>query len=271
MTLASSPLLYVFFDVFGVSRERVALESALGLPVVEVEPHQPHERHGVVKYDCGGLILSLNWSSRGKFKAHKSDALATVLDVASTGIDTAALSDYGTLAGDPSGMRFTDPSGHHFILRPGHSTRTPSVAELRLTVDDLDESLAFYRDVLGLELLRGEEAARFATGSVPLVLVEGGRAPDGRDPQRRTVLIVFYTADVVSMYSTMAARGLIFDNLRPYFTDIGGTVRFTDPSGHRFCLYEPSAESLTWGSGPKVLDILQESVSKEKPCSKTPA
>lgn len=270
MTLVSAPVLYVFFDVYGVSRERAALERALGLSVVEVEPHQPHERHGVVKYDAGNLILSLNWSSQSKFKAYKSDAFVTVLDVASDSIDTAALGEFGTLAADPSGIRFTDPSGHHFVLRPGRSTETPAVAELRLTVDDLDESLAFYRDVLGLELIAHESTARFATGSVPLVLVEGRRAPDGREPQRRTVLIVFYTADVNSTYSAMEARGLRFDNLRPYFTDIGGTVRFIDPSGHRFCLYEPSTECLTWGSGPKVLDIVQESVSKEKSCSRTP-
>jgi hypothetical protein len=39
------------------------------------------------------------------------------------------------------------------------------------------------------------------------------------------------------------------------FSEIGGTIRFDDPSGHRLCLYVPSRESLTWGSGPKVLEL----------------
>ena len=67
---------------------------------------------------------------------------------------------------------------------------------------------------------------------------------------------------VLSMYDeflyaerALRARGLEFSPPSG-FSDIGGTARFRDPSGHTFCLYQPSAESLTWGSAGKVLDLM---------------
>jgi predicted enzyme related to lactoylglutathione lyase len=254
LSLRDAPLLYVFYDIHGLDAQRETLESVLELPVIEIEPHLPHERHGVVKYDAGGTILSLNLSTAGKFRADESDALVTVLG-ADPGRDVEArLAGRGRLERHADGLLFSDPSGHHFLIEPADR---PAVRELRLTVDDLDHSVAFYRDVLDLELLAADGGgARFRTGSVPLVLVEGDRAADGRRPQRRTVLIVFYTADVDTLVAAMRQRGLVFANRRAYFTDIGGSIRFEDPSGHRICLYQPSAECLTWGSGPKVLDLV---------------
>lgn len=254
LTLRNAPLLYVFLDVHSLDEERTTLEEVLGLPVVEIEPHMPHERHGVVKYDAGPLLLSLNLSTRGKFRAEQSDALVTVLGVKSVSDARARLEGRGTLAQRPDGLLFTDPSAHHFLLRDGAAH---TVAELRLTVTDLAASIAFYRDTLDLELVEATASgARFASGSAPLVLVPSDRAADGRTPQRRTVLIVFYAPDVDALAVDLRQRGLELANRRAYFTDIGGSIRFEDPSGHRICLYEPSAESLSWGSGPKVLDVV---------------
>lgn len=253
LTMRGAPLLYVFLDVHSLAAERHTLEGVLGLPVVELEPHMPHERHGVVKYDAGRMLLSLNLSTRGKFRPEESDALVTVLGVGSPAAARRRLPGRGALAERPDGLLFTDPSGHHFLLQEG----PPGVRELRLVVDDLAASLAFYRDTLDLELVEvTPRAVRFATGSVPLVLVPAAGATDGRRPQRRTVLIVFHASDVDALVADMTHRGLIFANRRAYFTDIGGSIRFADPSGHRICVYQPSAESLTWGSGPKVLDVV---------------
>ena len=254
MSLRDAPLLYVFYDIHGLDAQREILESVLELPVIEIEPHLPHERHGVVKYDAGGAILSLNLSTPGKFRADESDALVTVLGADPDHDVEARLAGRGRLKRRADGLLFTDPSGHHFLIEPGDR---PAVRELRLTVDDLDRSVAFYRDVLDLEPLSADGGgARYGAGGVPLVLVEGDRAADGRRLQRRTVLIVFYTADVDTLVAVMRQRGLAFANRRAYFTDIGGSIRFEDPSGHRICLYQPSAECLTWGSGPKVLDLV---------------
>jgi predicted enzyme related to lactoylglutathione lyase len=254
MTLRDAPLLYVFFDIHGLDAQRELMESMLGLPVIEIEPHLPHERHGVVKYDAGPMILSLNLSTPGKFRADQSDALVTVLCVDRRRASAARLAGRGDLVECSDGLLFTDPSGHHFLLTPGDA---PAVRELRLTVDDLARSIVFYRDMLDLDILDvSARGARFATGSVDLVLEPGDRAADGRRPQRRTVLIVFHTADIEALCTAMRRRGLTFANRRAYFSDIGGSIRFEDPSGHRICLYQPSAESLTWGSGPKVLDVV---------------
>lgn len=254
MSLRNAPLLYVFLDIHDLDAQRELLESVLGLPVIEIEPHLPHERHGVVKYDAGDTILSLNLSTRGKFRAQESDALVTVLGVDAQRATPARLAGRGDLVRRDDGLLLTDPSGHHYLLQPADG---PAVRELRLVVDDLDRSVAFYRDVLDLELESVDrDGARFGTGSVPLALVPGDRAIDGRRPQRRTVLIVFHAPDVDALVATMRARGLVFANRRAYFTDIGGSIRFEDPSGHRICLYQPSAECLTWGSGPKVLDLV---------------
>ena len=241
--LRDVPLLYVFLDIAALDEERWWLEEELGLPVIEIERRRPHERHGIVKYDAGGMILSLNLSTPGKFHDDRSDGLVLALDV-----------DAGTRE-----RLHTDPWGHHLLLRPrpaGAPSAPPSVAELRLVVDDLAESVAFYRDRLGLmPIARAGRAARFATGSVPLVLEQRPTAIDGRRTDHRTVLIVFGARDIEELRLELLQRGLVFDNRRVAYSEIGGTVRFTDPSGHRFCLYTPSEECLTWGSGDKVIEL----------------
>ena len=242
-SLRRAPLLYVFLDIAGLDAERELLEEFVGLPVIEVEAHLPHERHGVVKYDAGPLILSLNLSTPGKFRPDSSDALVTVLDVAA----------------DSAPSTCTDPWGHHLLLRPRDDdlpALPPRVTELRLAVDDLDASIEFYSERLGLELLdSAADTARFATGSAPLVLERRTTAVDGRRLDHRTVLIVFHASGIEGTREALIERGLAFDNRRVAYSRIGGTTRFTDPSGHRFCLYEPSPECLTWGSGPKVIEV----------------
>jgi hypothetical protein len=53
----------------------------------------------------------------------------------------------------------------------------------------------------------------------------------------------------------LSHRGVSFPH-PPRFSEIGGAVRFRDPSGNQFCLYEPSEVSLTWGSGEKLRKIM---------------
>jgi predicted enzyme related to lactoylglutathione lyase len=254
MSLRTAPLLYVFYETSRIRRQRELFESVIGLPVIEVEPHLPHHRHGVFKYDGGGIILSHNMTGQSRFRPEESDALVTVFDVPATW-SFERLRAAGLVAA-PRGGLFTDEEGRHYRFLPSPTLSRTAVAELRLTVGDLDASIAFYRDVLDLELLeRTYDHARFGTGTVPLRLVGGAATEDGRRPRHHSYLIVWHAAEIEATREALIARGLAFKGPRVGFSEIGGTIRFDDPSGHRHCLYVPSRESLTWGSGAKVMQL----------------
>lgn len=255
MSLRRAPLLYVFYETARIRRQRELFESVIGVPVIEVEPHLPHHRHGVFKYDAGGIILSHNMSGPSRFREGESDALTTVFAVPA-GWPQDRLRATGMVTERAEGV-FTDEEGRHFRFVPGEegSDRTV-VAELELTVRDLEESVAFYGGTLGLEPLeRREGYARFATATVPIGLREGESAPDGGRPRHHSYLVVFLTPEIEETREALIARGLEFKSPRVGFSEIGGTIRFDDPSGQRLCLYVPSEESLGWGSGPKVMEI----------------
>ncbi|GAA0459749.1 hypothetical protein Ade02nite_13820 [Paractinoplanes deccanensis] len=230
MSLRDRPLPYIFLEAQGLAAERAYLEQRVGLPVIETDD-DPGHRHGVVKYAAGPVILSLNLSPASRFRLSGSDGLTIVC---------------------AGGSRLvTDPHGHHFLL----GDRPPVVAELRLRVTDLAASVAFYRDVLGLRQPDPGTAA-FATGSVPIVLTAAPLAADGRRIRHDTYLLVFHTPDIDRTAAELSAAGLTFTGRGVGSKRIGRTIRFTDPSGHRFCLYEPSDEALGDRSGATLRQIL---------------
>jgi predicted enzyme related to lactoylglutathione lyase len=254
MSLRRAPLLYVFYETSQIRSQRVLFESVIGVPVIEVEPHLPHHRHGVFKYDAGGVVLSHNMSGPSRFRPEDSDALVTVFGVP-PGWSAERVRAVEGMTGRDDGL-FTDTEGRHFHFVPDARHTRPVVDELRLTVGDLEASVAFYRDVLDLEMVeRTERTARFATGTVAIEVEEGDAAPDGRRPRHHSYLLVFHTAEIEAARAALVERGLEFRQPRVGFSEIGGTIRFDDPSGQRFCLYVASEESLTWGSGPKVLEL----------------
>jgi predicted enzyme related to lactoylglutathione lyase len=256
MIFSDARLLYLFLEIVDLDPARHFFERVIGLPLIEVEPHMPHHRHGVVKYDGGSLILSLNLSAWPRFDPDASDALVTA--VASDAVDLKerlARSGFG-VSSSRRGI-FTERHGHHFEFRRKPSG-APRIEELKLTTTDLDSSIAFYRDVLEIPLLhRSPESARFAAGELDLVLHLGTTAADGRLPHLKTYLPVFYTPDIVATQRELIARGVLFRRPQPGFSEIGGSSRFEDPSGHTLCLYQPSQECLTWGSGPKVVELIR--------------
>ncbi len=269
MNLHNAPLLYVFYETFSLEHQREFCERALGLPVIENQFHPPHEYHGLVKYDGGQVILSLNLSNQRKFLNDASDGMITVMDVD----DMMALCERMRNCGyDPpkTGALFTDTYGHHYIFHQAplaSDQRLPAVRELLLTVTDLSASIAYYGDILGLELLeQDKDQARFATGTIDLLLSVGQVAPDKRAIRYDKYLIVFYTQDIEATHAGLIERGLRFKAGRVGRSDIGGTARFADPSGHVLCLYEPSEESLTWGSGAKVRELTASSAKEHAAC-----
>jgi catechol 2,3-dioxygenase-like lactoylglutathione lyase family enzyme len=253
MSLRNAPLLYVFYETSRIRQQRVLFEELIGVPVIEVEPHLPHHRHGVFKYDAGGVILSHNMSGPSRFRPGESDALVTVFSVPPEWPADGVRGFEGMTERD--GV-FTDGEGRHFRFVPTPGATRATVRELALTVDHLEASVAFYRDVLDLEPVElGGGRARFATATVDIGLEESARSPDGGVPRRHSYLLVFHTPAIDEAFDALGARGAVFRQPRPGSSEIGATARLDDPSGQRLCLYLPSEESLTWGSGPKVLEI----------------
>lgn len=255
MIISDARLLYLFLEVADLDSARHFFEYVIGLPLIEVEPHMPHHRHGVAKYDGGGLVLSLNLSRSNRFEPDMSDALVTTIAINVADLERRL--DRGGFGKFGRHGIFTEQHGHHFEFRRS-AAAAPAIEELRLTANDLETSVAFYRDMLDMPLLEySNDAARFAAGGVDLVLHRGTAAPDGRRPQQWAYLPVFYTPDIVATQRGLIARGVFFRHEQPGFSEIGGSSRFEDPSGHTLCLYQPSEECLTWGSGPKVIELMQ--------------
>jgi predicted enzyme related to lactoylglutathione lyase len=252
--LDDAPLMFVFLDVPSLPRQRRLLEDVLQLRLIEDQFHPPHEHHGLAKYDAGGTILAINLFAERKFSGRGSDAVTLVCRTTSDELPQ-RLSDHGRV----DGRSFTDTGGHHYLFRdaaPDDPELVTDIVEMQLNVTDLAVSVPFYRDVLGLRMVDASpDGCCFRTGSLDLVLRHRPATPGAEQPRYSALLMVFYTADVVSAARRLTEGGLVF-RTRPGFSDIGGTARFSDPSGHVFCLYQPSPESLTWGSAGKVLDLM---------------
>lgn len=264
MNLWSSKILYIFLDISEVRPQRDFLEDILGLEVIENEYHPPHHRHGVVKYDAGNVILSLNVAD-SKFERGARDGIVTVFTVAPAreAWIYAELQIRGHAAPLEPGGIFADRDLHLYALRQKRNVseydreeKSIEIDQLLLAVEDLEASIAFYRDTLGLALLDATgSAATFATGNVKLVLQEWRALADHFPARRNGYLTVFHVDDIEASYRELARRGLTFQGNVGY-SDIGGSVRFADPTGYVFCLYQPSAEALTWSSGGKVKEII---------------
>ena len=265
MTMQSAPIVYLFHETSQLPSQRTFFEMVLGLPLIEVEPHLPHHRHGVVKYDAGNIVLSLNLTGPSRFATTESDAIASLFAeapaVPSVVDRLRSMPKLGVLRADDPFVLFTDRNGHHyrFVGReppaPGGGT-APIVSRLHLCVQDLAATLEFYVRRLGLTLLDcSARRAVVATGSVDLEFEERALTVDGRHPRTSTSLVVFHTPDVEATTRALVSRGVVFRSQHAGTSEIGATIRFDDPSGHRLCLYQPSEECLTWGSGPKVMEI----------------
>src|SRR5262249_31859327 len=83
------------------------------------------------------------------------------------------------------------------------------IGQLGLTVNDLEKSMAFYRDVLGLKHLFSAPSAMtfFAAGTVRLMLSR----PEKPGGERFGCALYFKVADIQAMRDTLAARGVTFE------------------------------------------------------------
>ena len=110
---------------------------------------------------------------------------------------------------------------------------------------DLDASIAFYRDVLGLPITRDERDAAWAEADLP-----GGvrfalhRSHEGADPQTPgTVVVDFAVADIDDAEKRLRAAGVkIVEVMRESW---GAALTLFDPDGYRISLYQAARMSAT--------------------------
>ena len=264
MSLQGCPLLYVFLESSEPDVQRELFEQTLGLELIEIEPHLPHHRHGIVKYDAGNLILSLNEATPGAFRAGYSDGMVMVFDSPTPWRVTEAIAS-GRMIAHGDG-RFTDQHGHHYLSRlasAGATQRRHVLTALRLRVPDVAAAVSFYQSQLGLDLVEATgRTACFATGSAMLELEQGESSPDGKVRRAEGYLIVFYSGRIEESFASLVRRGVPFKGGIAN-SEIGRTIRFQDPAGHHICVYQPSPECLQWGSGAKVLEIAASSLARQ--------
>ncbi len=117
-----------------------------------------------------------------------------------------------------------------------------------LVVTDIDQSVRWYRDVLGAELYReyGGTSAVFRFNLAWLLLVTGGGPTEDKpsitfaapaDPDRVTHAMTIRVPDCAEAHEVLAERGAEF--LTPPY-DWGSEIRcfFRDPDGHLFEISE---------------------------------
>lgn len=122
-----------------------------------------------------------------------------------------------------------------------------AVSQVMIPVDDFDKGVAFYRDVLGLELLftAPPRMAFFQCGPVRLLVgVHAGKAE-----ARRGSAVYFQVDDIHAVYQTLLSRNVRFRS-EPHVIQRSGGMEllladFRDPDGNQLALMGqiPFAES----------------------------
>jgi catechol 2,3-dioxygenase-like lactoylglutathione lyase family enzyme len=114
------------------------------------------------------------------------------------------------------------------------------LAQLHISVTDLDRSIPFYRDVLGIPMLfrvPGQPMAFFASGDVRLYL---GVPEDEAFASKNT--LYFRVDDIDAEYDRLVAAGVPMLG-RPHVVHSNGTTELSmafcrDPDGHNIGLMQ---------------------------------
>jgi catechol 2,3-dioxygenase-like lactoylglutathione lyase family enzyme len=126
---------------------------------------------------------------------------------------------------------------------PASTARTTSLSLVILLVADPAASVAFYRDILGLEPT--EQSPTFAMFALPSGVALGlwssaTVAPPPASAPGATELC-FLEEDVDGLYAAWAARGIRMAQ-QPTDMDFGRTFVALDRDGHRVRVFRPTPE-----------------------------
>jgi len=101
-------------------------------------------------------------------------------------------------------------------------------------VTDMEASIAFYRDILGLPLVSQDYVARFDLDGVLIELVR--RPPGSVVPGSGNARLCFSVRNLQETLEQMHARGIPTSEVK---TKKGGRLAyFRDPDGNELCLWE---------------------------------
>jgi catechol 2,3-dioxygenase-like lactoylglutathione lyase family enzyme len=114
------------------------------------------------------------------------------------------------------------------------------LGQIHLTVTDLERSVAFYRDVLGIPLMfvvPGQPMAFFMSGDVRLYLGK----PESEEFVTRSMLY-FWVADIDAEFERISAAGVLMAD-EPHVVHRDDSVElwmsaFHDPDGHHLVLMQ---------------------------------
>ena len=112
------------------------------------------------------------------------------------------------------------------------------VSVIMLGVTDMNRSIAFYRDLLGLEVAtEGAEFTFLNGGGVTLALSRPHIQALGKEPG--SVEVVFAVDHVRKSYEALRAKGVEFKNQPRPATGPQWAANFADPDGHMLSIFGP--------------------------------
>jgi len=116
--------------------------------------------------------------------------------------------------------------------------RLNKIGLVMLGVGDLEKSVAFYRDKLGLKLaMQFEGFAFFEAGGVTLVLSRGLAQATGKGPGATEV--IFSVEHVREAYGALCSQGVEFANEPRVVSPGNWAANFRDPDGHLLSVFGP--------------------------------
>jgi catechol 2,3-dioxygenase-like lactoylglutathione lyase family enzyme len=120
------------------------------------------------------------------------------------------------------------------------SAPVTGIGNIMLAVRDMDRALAFYRDVVGLEVrMASPEFAFLEAGGVTLCLRHAAVVPEAAADTG--VEIVFSVTDIHEAHAALEARGVHFRVEPRVVTGSLWATDFRDPDGHVLSILGPSA------------------------------